>query len=89
MGEDKNFSRSSPISHFLRPMLGVVVANSCFSSLFLGARRTRFVFADRIWIERPSAAAAAKKAFITTRIGDMGFFLASFCFITAADIALV
>src|SRR2546429_6784380 len=27
------------------------------------------------WIERPDAAAAAKKAFITTRIGDMGFFL--------------
>src|SRR5262249_29650313 len=27
------------------------------------------------WIERPSAAAAAKKAFITTRIGDLGFFL--------------
>src|SRR5207248_1612069 len=27
------------------------------------------------WIERPSAAAAAKKAFITTRIGDIGFFL--------------
>src|SRR5438034_187353 len=26
-------------------------------------------------IERPSAAAAAKKAFVTTRIGDMGFFL--------------
>jgi NADH-quinone oxidoreductase subunit L len=27
------------------------------------------------WIERPSAAAAAKKAFVTTRIGDLGFFL--------------
>src|ERR1043166_5670247 len=27
------------------------------------------------WIERPSAAAAAKKAFITTRIGDLGLFL--------------
>jgi NADH-quinone oxidoreductase subunit L len=27
------------------------------------------------WIHKPSAAAAAKKAFITTRIGDMGFFL--------------
>jgi NADH-quinone oxidoreductase subunit L len=27
------------------------------------------------WIERPSAAAAAKKAFITTRVGDIGFFL--------------
>jgi NADH-quinone oxidoreductase subunit L len=29
----------------------------------------------RFWIHKPSAAAAAKKAFITTRIGDMGFFL--------------
>jgi NADH-quinone oxidoreductase subunit L len=27
------------------------------------------------WIEKPSAAAAAKKALITTRIGDLGFFL--------------
>src|SRR5207247_221289 len=27
------------------------------------------------WMGRPSAAAAAKKAFITTRIGDLGFFL--------------
>jgi len=27
------------------------------------------------WIHKPSAAAAAKKAFITTRIGDLGFFL--------------
>ena len=27
------------------------------------------------WFHKPSAAAAAKKAFITTRIGDIGFFL--------------
>src|SRR6185436_16760832 len=27
------------------------------------------------WYHKPSAAAAAKKAFITTRIGDIGFFL--------------
>ena len=27
------------------------------------------------WIEKPSAAAAAKKAFITTRIGDIGLFI--------------
>src|SRR5205809_279786 len=27
------------------------------------------------WMGRPSAAAAAKKAFVTTRIGDLGFFL--------------
>src|SRR5438034_11016962 len=57
-------------------MLGVVIANSL---LLL------FVFWELVglasylligfWIERPSAAAAAKKAFITTRIGDMGFFI--------------
>jgi NADH-quinone oxidoreductase subunit L len=27
------------------------------------------------WFQKPSAAAAAKKAFITTRLGDLGFFL--------------
>ncbi len=77
MGEDKNFSRFfAYLSFFSGAMLGVVVANSL---LFL------FIFWELVglasylligfWIERPSAAAAAKKAFITTRIGDMGFFL--------------
>src|SRR5437899_11407003 len=77
MGEDKNFSRFfAYLSFFSCAMLGVVVANSL---LLL------FVFWELVglasylligfWIERPSAAAAAKKAFITTRIGDMGFFL--------------
>jgi NADH-quinone oxidoreductase subunit L len=77
MGEDKNFSRFfAYLSFFSGAMLGVVVANSL---LLL------FVFWELVglasylligfWIERPSAATAAKKAFITTRIGDMGFFL--------------
>jgi NADH-quinone oxidoreductase subunit L len=77
MAEDKNFSRFfGYLSFFSGAMLGVVVANSL---LLL------FVFWELVgvasylligfWIERPSAAAAAKKAFITTRIGDMGFFL--------------
>ncbi len=77
MAEDKNFSRFfAYLSFFSGAMLGVVVANSL---LLL------FVFWELVglasylligfWIERPSAAAAAKKAFITTRIGDMGFFL--------------
>src|SRR6266403_530161 len=77
MAEDKNFSRFFAfLSFFSGAMLGVVVANSL---LLL------FVFWELVglasylligfWIERPSAAAAAKKAFITTRIGDMGFFL--------------
>ena len=77
MAEDKNFSRFfAYLSFFSGAMLGVVLANSL---LLL------FVFWELVglasylligfWIERPSAAAAAKKAFITTRIGDMGFFL--------------
>src|ERR1700737_2237967 len=77
MAEDKDFSRFfAYLSFFSGAMLGVVVANSL---LLL------FVFWELVglasylligfWIERPSAAAAAKKAFITTRIGDMGFFL--------------
>jgi len=57
-------------------MLGVVVANTLlllfmFWELVGLASYLLFGF----WIDRPSAAAAAKKAFITTRIGDMGFFL--------------
>src|SRR6516225_5645436 len=77
MAEDKNFSRFfAYLSFFSGAMLGVVVANSL---LLL------FIFWELVglasylligfWIERPSAAAAAKKAFITTRVGDMGFFL--------------
>ena len=77
MGEDKNFTRFfAYLSFFSGAMLGVVIANSLL--LF-------FMFWELVglasylligfWSERPSAAAAAKKAFITTRIGDLGLFL--------------
>src|SRR3984893_14743943 len=77
MAEDKNFKRFfAYLSFFSGAMLGVVIANSL---LLL------FIFWELVglasylligfWIEKPSAAAAAKKAFITTRIGDMGFFV--------------
>ncbi len=77
MAEDKNFTRFfAYLSFFSGAMLGVVIANSL---LLL------FVFWELVglasylligfWIDKPSAAAAAKKAFITTRIGDLGFFL--------------
>src|SRR5947199_5179595 len=77
MAEDMNFVRFfAYLSFFSGAMLGVVIANSL---LLL------FIFWELVglasylligfWIEIPSAAAAAKKAFITTRIGDMGFFL--------------
>ncbi len=77
MAEDKDFTRFfAYLSFFSGAMLGLVIANSL---LLL------FIFWELVglasylligfWIEKPSAAAAAKKAFITTRIGDMGFFL--------------
>ncbi|HEX5490283.1 MAG TPA: NADH-quinone oxidoreductase subunit L [Candidatus Udaeobacter sp.] len=77
MADDVNFTRFfAYMSFFSGAMLGVAIANSLL--LF-------FMFWELVglasylligfWIDRPSAAAAAKKAFITTRIGDMGFFL--------------
>src|SRR5436190_15585107 len=77
MAGDKNFVRFfAYLSFFSGAMLGLVISNSL---LLL------FIFWELVglasylligfWVERPSAAAAAKKAFITTRIGDMGFFL--------------
>ena len=77
MAEDKNFARFfAYLSFFSGAMLGVVVANSLlllFISWELVGLASYLLIG--FWIERPSAAAAAKKAFITTRIGDMGFFL--------------
>src|SRR5437762_4039433 len=77
MAEDKNFTRFfAYLSFFSGAMLGVVIANSllllfvCWELVGLAS-----YLLIGFWIEKPSAAAAAKKAFITTRIGDMGFFL--------------
>src|SRR5437667_1914937 len=77
MADDKHFTRFfAYLSFFSSAMLGLVIANSL---LLL------FIFWELVglasylligfWIERPSAAAAAKKAFVTTRVGDIGFFL--------------
>jgi NADH-quinone oxidoreductase subunit L len=77
MAGDKNFTRFfSYLSFFSAAMLGVVIANSLlllFVSWELVGLASYLLIG--FWIDRPSAAAAAKKAFITTRIGDLGFFL--------------
>ena len=77
MADDRNFTRFfSYLSFFSAAMLGLVIANSllllfvCWELVGLAS-----YLLIGFWIERPSAAAAAKKAFITTRIGDIGFFL--------------
>jgi len=77
MADDKNFSRFfAYVSFFSGAMLGVVIANSLLLLfMFWELVGLASYLLIGFWIERLSAAAAAKKAFITTRIGDMGFFL--------------
>src|SRR6266550_724478 len=77
MAADKNFARFfAYLSFFSAAMLGVVIANSllllfvCWELVGLAS-----YLLIGFWIHKTSAAAAAKKAFITTRIGDIGFFL--------------
>src|SRR5438094_8648465 len=78
MAGDKNFVRFfAYLSFFSGAMLGLVISNSLL---------VLFIFWELVGlasylligflIERPSAATVAKKAFVTTRIGDLGFFLA-------------
>ena len=77
MADDRSFTRFfAYLSFFSAAMLGVVISNSllllfvCWELVGLAS-----YLLIGFWIHKPSAAAAAKKAFITTRIGDMGFFL--------------
>ena len=77
MASDPHFTRFfAYLSFFSAAMLGVVIANSllllfiCWELVGLAS-----YLLIGFWIHKPSAAAAAKKAFITTRIGDIGFFL--------------
>jgi NADH-quinone oxidoreductase subunit L len=77
MATDAHFARFfAYLSFFSAAMLGVVIANSllllfiCWELVGLAS-----YLLIGFWIHKPSAAAAAKKAFITTRIGDIGFFL--------------
>jgi NADH-quinone oxidoreductase subunit L len=75
MSHDENFTRFFCfLSLFAAAMLGVVIANSllllfmCWELVGL----TSYLLIG-FWYQKPAAAAAAKKAFITTRIGDMAF----------------
>jgi NADH-quinone oxidoreductase subunit L len=77
MAHDENLTRFFCfLSLFAAAMLGVVIANSllllfiCWELVGL----TSYLLIG-FWYQKPSAAAAAKKAFITTRIGDLAFLL--------------
>jgi len=77
MAHDENFTRFFCfMSLFAAAMLGLIIANNllllfiCWELVGL----TSYLLIG-FWYHKPSAAAAAKKAFITTRIGDVAFLL--------------
>jgi NADH-quinone oxidoreductase subunit L len=77
MSEDRGFSRFfAELSLFTFSMLGIVLANN-FIEMFIfwelvGVSSYLLI---GFWFEKPSVADAAKKAFITNRLGDFGFLL--------------
>src|SRR5438034_2106180 len=77
MAQDDNFTRFFCfMSLFAAAMLGLVIANSLlllFISWELVGLASYLLIG--FWYHKPSASAAAKKAFITTRIGDLAFLL--------------
>lgn len=77
MAEDPNYTRFFCfLSLFAAAMLGLVMANSllllfiCWELVGLAS-----YLLIGFWFQKPAAAAAAQKAFITTRLGDIGFLL--------------
>ncbi|MCS7090099.1 MAG: NADH-quinone oxidoreductase subunit L [Verrucomicrobiota bacterium] len=77
MAHDANFTRFFCfLSLFAGAMLGLVMSNSlvglfmCWELVGLAS-----YLLIGFWFQKPAAAAAAKKAFITTRVGDLVFFL--------------
>jgi len=77
MGTDEGKSRYfAGLSLFMFSMLGIVLANN-FVMMFIFWELvgvSSYLLIGH-WFERPAAAEAAKKAFITNRIGDFGFML--------------
>ncbi len=77
MAEDERYKQFFCfLSLFAAAMLGLIVANSLLL-LFISWEVVGLASYLLIgfWFAKPEAAAAAKKAFITTRIGDLGFLL--------------
>src|SRR3954464_6607886 len=77
MKEDQGKSRYfASLSFFMFSMLGVVLSNN-FVMMFIFWELvgvSSYLLIGH-WFERDSAAEAAKKAFLTNRVGDFGFML--------------
>ena len=90
MKADRNCTRFFTfLSLFSGAMLGVVLSNSllltfiCWELVGLAS-----YLLIGFWFHKPEAAAAAKKAFLTTRVGDMGFLIGMFWLYKAAGTLL-
>jgi len=77
MHEDPGFSRFfACLSLFTFSMLGIVLAsNFVMMFIFWELVGVSSYLLIGFWFEKPSAGDAAKKAFITNRLGDFGFLL--------------
>jgi len=77
MKEDRDFSRYFAfLSLFMFSMIGIVLAdNFVMMFIFWELVGISSYLLIGFWFEKPSAADAAKKAFLTNRVGDFGFLL--------------
>jgi len=75
------------MSLFTAAMLGLVLSSNIIQLyMFWELVGVSSYLLIGFWHERPAAAAAAKKAFIITRIGDVGFLIAILYLVTQADV---
>ncbi len=90
MEEDENFTRFFCfLSLFAGSMLALVAANSLlllFAAWELVGLSSYLLIG--FWYHKPSAAAAMKKAFLVTRVGDLGFFIGLLWFYQGAGTSL-
>ncbi len=86
MKDDVRFSRFfAYMSLFMSSMLGLLLADN-FVTLYIfweGVGLCSYLLIS-FWFERPSAARAGMKAFITTRIGDTGLLIGMFILVFSA-----
>ena len=87
MKGDASFSRYyAYMSLFTAAMLGLVLSSNIIQLyMFWELVGVSSYLLIGFWHERPSAAAAAKKAFIITRIGDVGFLIAILYLVTQTN----
>jgi NADH-quinone oxidoreductase subunit L len=76
MHGDRGYSRFfACLSLFTFSMIGIVLSNNLFQMfIFWELVGVSSYLLIGYWYEKPSAADAAKKAFLTNRLGDFGFF---------------